>query len=168
MENFVKKINESKIITDFRRDVKNPFFIIFFFIGGNFFFVFGVYFIVMNINFMNRTVATEGIVVQHRILPSTDDYGTHDYISVVEFRTSEGELITFEDGSVDVSIGKKVKVRYDPSNPSDARIYSVSNYWVLPSIFAVGSAVLFIIGLWGWFSKRKSEREIKRKWQFKT
>lgn len=159
---FFKKIFASKIITDFRRDVQTPFIFIFIIIAGIFFFVFGVCFIVGNINFMNRTVATEGTVVQHKILPSTDDYGTHDYISVVEFRTSEGELITFEDGLV--SVGQKVQVRYNPSSPSNARIYTISNFWIGPSLCAVISAWLLIFVLWSRFSKSKSDRE----WRLKT
>ncbi len=152
MKRLVGKFN--KIINDIQRDIKKyPSIAVLFIILGIPFLVFATYSLSMSVNFINRTVATEGTVVQHRILPGTDDYGTHVYIPVVEFRTNEGQSITFEDGSVVISVGEKVPVRYDLSNPSDARIYSIINFWVGPSTFAVGSAVFSSIGLWGLINK---------------
>ena len=166
MREFFKRIFESKLITDFRRDVKKyPSIAVVFIILGIPFLVFSTYSLLMSVNFVNRTVATEGTVVQHRILPGTDDYGTHDYIPVVEFRTNEGQSITFEDGSVAISVGEKVQVRYNPSNPSDARIYSIINFWVGPSTFAVGSAVFSSIGLWGLINKFTLKRKSRLKAQ---
>jgi cytochrome c oxidase assembly protein Cox11 len=156
----------SKAIKDVQHDVKkSPGTAVMFIILGIPFLVLGVYFIAMNVSFMSRTVATYGTVVDERISPYIDDYGSHYSIPIIEFKTSEGELITFVDGEVDVSVGQKVKVRYNPSNPFDARIYSVSNYWVLPSLFGVGSAVFSSIGLWGLISKFISQRKSRLKAQ---
>jgi hypothetical protein len=150
-----------KIIDETQRDVKNYPFI--FVIGGILFLLGGMAQIAINISFMNRIVAAEGTVVEISYQPHVpifdQDNKEYDESYIIEFRTTEGQSITFQDGNVNVSIGDKVKVLYYPSKPSDARIYTVSNFWVWPTLMALVGAMIFIMGLWGWISKRKSQRE---------
>ena len=156
----------SKAIKEFPHDVKKyPGIAVMFTILGIPFLVFGTYSVAANVSFMNRTVATYGTVIDETFRSALSDDYSDDYVPIVEFRTSEEQLINFEDASVDAGVGQKVKVRYIPSNPFDARIYSVFTFWVGPSLFTVGSAVFSSIGLWGLISKFILQRKSRHKAQ---
>jgi hypothetical protein len=86
--------------------------------------------------FVSNSVVTEGIV--ERYAESTDEDDIPG--AIIEFETSNGDIILFEDNDAQIpSIGEKLEVIYNPSNPSKARINRWLALWSLPLItFCIG------------------------------
>lgn len=81
--------------------------------------------------------------------PFRDNHGTQQYTNdpVVRFRTATGVQITAtvtRTSQVSTySIGQRIRVLYDPAQPSAVEIAGDANAWMLPLIlFAAGGAVL--------------------------
>jgi hypothetical protein len=57
---------------------------------------------------------------------------------VVEFAATDGRIIRFEGVSTSPPpvAGTPVKVLYDPAQPTDARIHSIVQRWLLGAVFA--------------------------------
>jgi hypothetical protein len=94
--------------------------------------------------FLQRCTETRGEVVRLERTGSGAGLGNYDYAPVFCFETASGESITVtsEVGSNPPGFteGQSVRVRYDPSNPSDARIHSFLQTWgefVIPVIVGI-------------------------------
>jgi hypothetical protein len=113
----------------------------------------------LNASFVNRAVATEGTVLEVVYRSPEVEYDVGDYMTKVEFRTSEGQLIRFTQPFSEVHVGDTVQVLYNLSNPSEVRIYGAWQFWGWWTLIASNGAVIFIIGLWGWLGRRKLQKE---------
>jgi hypothetical protein len=107
---------------------------------------FGVYFIFDTISFVNRSATTaEGTVVEveRKFLRE----GTI-IVPTVTFVTEEGRSIVFTSntgrGGWKDRIGESVTVRYDPADPTNAKIDSFYQLWGLSAIF-FGIGGMFIV-----------------------
>ena len=117
----------------------------------------GVVNIGLNASFVNRAAVSEGTVLRVSYDPGM--YDSAHYDTTVEFMTSEGQLVRFEQPFEETNVGDKVKVLYNPSNPSEARIYGNWQFWGWWSLITVTAVVVIFVGLWGCLSKRKSHSE---------
>jgi hypothetical protein len=128
-------------------------------IFGVFLLVLGCTMPILNASSVNRMEVAEGTVLKVSYVAGY--YGAPDYYDTkVEFLTSEGQSVQFRDSNDETNVGDKVKVVYNPSKPSEARIYRYQLFWGWwPPVVFVG-AVLFILGLWGWLSELKSQKKV--------
>jgi hypothetical protein len=77
-------------------------------------------------SFINNSVVTEGIVVGYKETNDEDDIAS----AIIEFNTRDGETIRFDDHYLSTpSKDEEVKVLYNPTNPSEARIYKWLSLW---------------------------------------
>ena len=138
---------------------------LFFLIPGILLLLLGLVTIALNASFVNRAMATEGIVVEVEVVHAPPKWGNDvDYNVIVEFRTTKGLLVRLEEKDFfKTYVGDKVKVFYNPSNPFEAMIYTAWWFWGAWSLIAFLGAASFVAGLWGWLSKRKSQRESQLK-----
>ena len=119
----------------------------------------GVINIALNASFVNRASVAEGTVLEVKYSPPVAENDEGHYLTTVEFITNEGQLVRFEQPFEVTHAGDTVKVLYNPSNPSEVRIYGVWQFWGWWSLIVAVGLVVFFVGLWGWLSKRKSQRE---------
>lgn len=111
--------------------------------------------LILNGNFVSSAVATEGTVVGLSREVNVAPGGDFDTYLIVEFRTSEGELVRFEDQGPPVAVGDKVDVLYNPVNPSQSRVkdfWKLWGWWLFA--FGVGAAMV----IWG-ISRLRSKQE---------
>lgn len=109
-------------------------------------------------SFENRGVITKGTVIEVEYVPVLSVEDSSYYNAIVEFRTTDGQLVRFKEKHYEAHVGNKVDVLYDPSNPSEVMVYS-SGYMYIWSILASFGAGFLFFALWGWLGKRKSQRQ---------
>ena len=101
-----------------------------------------------------RGVATTGRVVN--LVKKVFHPGSAGvYCPVVQFTTSNGQLIQFESsfGTMPAShgVGQTIAVRYDPANPQSAEVDSATNNWFVPGctmamgIFFLALGLVFVV-----------------------
>ena len=105
-------------------------------------------------NSMNRTAIAEGRVVEIESKPMGEGF---TILANVKFVTEGGRslvstLNTREGGLIEWinwedRIGESVSVRYDPADPADARIDSVSGTYSGPAIFLVAGGLITFFGI---------------------
>lgn len=116
---------------------------------------------VSNVRTLSREQSTPGRVVDLTVRPSWDSErrtSTDYYYPVVEFYLP-GEVrqtVQLSEGSWPPAyqVGDSVTVLYDPEQPLDARIDSVSStvlMWILPGITGVIGAIFLAVGLSVWW-----------------
>jgi hypothetical protein len=101
--------------------------------------------------FVSRATATTGTVVEHKVVVSSSSNNngrratTTSYRPVVQFQLPQGSTVRFESKTGDNSpenrpIGAEVPVLFNPNDPSDAEIDSISDIWFGPIfLFVFGS-----------------------------
>lgn len=70
---------------------------------------------------------------------------TTSYYPTLTFQTAEGATVQFESSTSvasDVDVGDTLAVRYNRSNPSEARLDSFGGMWGLPAGIGFGALVL--------------------------
>ena len=100
-------------------------------------------------DFIKRSVQTSGEVTDYKI--ETDSDGSETYYPIVQFKTSQGELIEFTSrygGKPPAfSTGEVVSVLYDPTAPEKARINTFFSLW-LGAMIVGGLGIIFtLVGL---------------------
>jgi hypothetical protein len=69
------------------------------------------------------------------------------YYPIVQFRTAEGQLVTFRSSLANVAaLGQAAQVLYLPTKPGDARIDSYKTLWFWPTLLAGLAAVFLLVG----------------------
>jgi len=95
---------------------------------------------------MTQWNATHGTVVGLKERASSK--GGRTYRREVEFQGPSGEKVVFTEstgfGGVAHSIGRKVKVRYPPDDPTQADIPTIMGSWILPLFLLSFGAVSLI------------------------
>ncbi len=116
-----------------------------------FFFV-GLYEAYRNTSEISSFVETEGLVVGNSYITTIEEgNAAGSYLPEVEFSLPNGTKSRFTDkiGSVppDYEIGSKVKIIYEPENPSNARINSWKRIWLAPVILMTVGLLPLVISL---------------------
>lgn len=123
-------------------------------------------FIVMtsnNINFLNKSSISKGIVVDFE--RQTSSKGKSSYYPVVEYKTLKGETVRFTENlstSFSPQINSVVEVVYNSENPNEAKINSFAYLWFGPSILAFMAVIFISIGGISFFKKITKE-QLKQK-----
>jgi hypothetical protein len=116
---------------------------------GLLFAVIGFTFIYNNYIFVSTASNTKGTVVS--IERHTGSKGSVSYYPVIKFYPDNGDEVIFtsEIGSnpAPYKINQTVDVKYEPSNPSNAKVDSFTELWVLPGIFSTIGTIFFIIAI---------------------
>ena len=98
-------------------------------------------------SFLNEATSTTGQVID--LAANSDSDGDTTYAAIVEFTTSDGQTIQFEDGSKTCNppcnkVGDTVPVRYRVNSPKDAIISGGIDIWLVAGILGlltVGSLI---------------------------
>jgi len=124
--------------------------------------LFAIWKIVDNFRFLARSVSAQGKLVKWDITaPGTvggpsGTGGKRSYRPVVSFRASDGSerrvtgQVFLQSRRAPGPTGASYAVRYDASNPADARIVTFTQFWLFALLaLAVGSACLaFAVQAW--------------------
>lgn len=102
-----------------------------------------------NLDFLNRSVATQGEVVDMVMRESTDSEGYTSYSTypIIRYVTTAEQVVEFESGLNDqeITIGELVAVRYIPDEPNSARRDDFFELWWLT--FFAGFFMLIFGGM---------------------
>jgi hypothetical protein len=107
----------------------------------------GVYLFRRTYKMMTQWNATHGTVVGFKERASSK--GGRTYRREVEFQAPSGEKVVFTEstgfGGAPPSIGRQVKVRYSPDDPTQADIPTIVGSWILPLfLLFVGAGCLIM------------------------
>jgi hypothetical protein len=73
------------------------------------------------------------------------------YSAVVEFQTADGGTIRWEESMAsNPPVGRKgdqLLMKYDPANPSKARVAKATRMWFMPVLFGGLGALFFGVGV---------------------
>ena len=113
-------------------------------------FIFSLIYVVRTKRFIRRSAEVDGKVI--RLERDEDRGGTTHYVCyapVFSFTVADGNTYTvtskISSSPADFSVGDSVRVRYDPANPTDARIHTFFETWGAAVIFGlVGLIFVFI------------------------
>lgn len=94
-----------------------------------------------------------GTVVENYESSSTDsdDHTSVSYIPVVEFQTPDGQTHRFKgstgSSSPDFEDGARVRLRYNPKNPSQAQLVNFSQFWLGPVVITAAGLIALFLGI---------------------
>jgi hypothetical protein len=101
--------------------------------------------------FLRECIETRGEVIRLERSTGSAEFGGTDYAPVFQFQTASGESITVTSDVAGTpagfTVGQSVRVRYDPTKPSDAKIHTFFQTWggcVIPAwvgLFFLGFVV---------------------------
>jgi hypothetical protein len=128
---------------------------------GALFFVIGAVVAVRTASFVARSQPATGTVVDWELRDDMQDRqkGRQMWYPVLEFADARGERHTFRGGlsQTNWARGEKVPIRYDPSNPADARMAGGLT-WLLPVIFMLGGGTFSWLALVAQRRERRASR----------
>jgi hypothetical protein len=120
--------------------------------------IFGIWQLVQRVGFLRRSVKTDGRLVAWE-RPGLGDLGTAkgpggSWRAVVSYSAGDGSRHRIRGSTpfrswnrTDVRKKEVVPVRYDPSNPKDARIATVQECWLAPVLSVVAGVFLLLLAL---------------------
>jgi hypothetical protein len=115
--------------------------------------IFGILFLLAGLGLLARevlfgqlAVSALGTVIE---IKETDSGDGPNYIPIVEFKTKNNGIITFEGTSTNPprARGSSVPVLYNPNAAQEARIDTFADRWMFPTVFIPIGLVLLIGGL---------------------
>jgi hypothetical protein len=102
----------------------------------------GIFFFARTRRFLRTAVETTGTIVD--LVESRSSEGGTSYKAVVEFQTADGRSMKWTESMASNppagDIGEQIPIKYDPKNPSRARIAKRFRLWFV-------SALLGLLGL---------------------
>ena len=105
----------------------------------------GVFFFLRTRAFLRTAVDTTGTIVN--LIESHDSDGGTAYSAVVQFQTSDSKQVTWTESMASNppagQPGDEVPMKYDPTDPDDARIAKPFRLWFLPVLLG-GLGVVFL------------------------
>jgi len=111
----------------------------------------GIFWVNANINFLDGSVETSGMVVDYtRTYEIEDGEGNYYYRKVVEFETKDDEKIKFTNNirtGVPPILDVPVQVVYHENNPPKAMIKSFASLWLGGLLLIVFGALSLLFGL---------------------
>lgn len=104
----------------------------------------GVYLLKVKMEFFNRSIKVDGIILE---VESSKSRSTTYYHLVISFQALDGNTYTFssETGSsaaFDFNKGDKIAVRYTEEDPQKAKVDSIIELWALPLALLLVGIVL--------------------------
>jgi hypothetical protein len=94
-----------------------------------------------------------GKVVENYQSSSTDsdDHTSVSHYPVVEFQTPDSQTHRFKgstgSSSPDFEEGARVKLRYNPKNPSEAQLVNFSQFWLGPVVITAAGLIALFLGI---------------------
>lgn len=127
-----------------------------------------IYLLKDKIEFFNRSVQTEGVVVD--VLETTRTRGTVYYYPLVSFKAADGNTYTFSSetgtsSALDFNKGDKLMVRYAEGDPQVAKLDNFMELWGLPLALLVAGIVLLLAGgskTYNYLNRIKLRKELPR------
>ncbi len=106
----------------------------------------GAYGLYRNLERLKTYIHVSGVVVANQ-----SDYSDSALFPRVEFKTREGERMSFLDGvgsyPADYMVGESVQVIYNSANPKMAEINASKRLWLVPILFLVLGASFVGVGI---------------------
>jgi len=122
-------------------------------------------------NFLSESVQTEGLVIQ-LIEHTSNDSSNPMHHPLIEFQDASGQRYGFESsfGSYPprYEVGQKIKVRFNPENPSQVHIDTFMHHWLAVVILTPLGLLFVIPGSIPWIFLYLKQRRINRLEQFGT
>jgi hypothetical protein len=123
-------------------------------------------------SFQRHGLRAQGHVVDNlsSVSVETDDEGSKHkvvhYYPVVEFQPPGGESVRFR-GSTgsrvpDYQIGARVPVVYNRANPTEARVDTFAEIWLLPKVLGITGFVFLVLGIGSFLLVRETDEEFDR------
>lgn len=116
--------------------------------------LFAVYTFASNAVFFLRAEATAGVVVKLQAMKGSNrELNRAPAIApTISFKTAAGDEVSFESDVgygelLTYARGEEVPVLYSPSNPVDAKVYSLFELFVLPIILLAFCGVFWVVGI---------------------
>jgi hypothetical protein len=113
-------------------------------VGGPVLIVYGIASFIHTRYFVRQCAETSGEVIRLERSQYPDEYG-YSYAPVFSFTAADGRSFTVtskvSSSPPGFAEGEQVRVRYDPSNPNDARIHTFFQTWgtaVIPLLVGLG------------------------------
>jgi hypothetical protein len=110
-------------------------------------------------NFIKRAIETAGEVIDLQKSRGSGQFGNYDYAPIFRFATAEGKsyTITSKVGSSPpgFNVGERVRVRYDATDPENARIETAFQTWgetIIPMVIGIALIGFAILNESGAFS----------------
>jgi hypothetical protein len=108
----------------------------------------GYFFYRKTARFRKRAIATEGVVCELQVGETSE--GEDVYHPIFRYRTREGREYTIRSNTgtnpPGFKIGQSVGIFYDPDKPSDARIDTFAQLWLVPLLLFVAGILICIVG----------------------
>ena len=108
-----------------------------------------IFFFTRTRRFLRTAAEATGTIVD--LLESSGSEGGTAYSAVVEFQTADGRTIRWEESMAsNPPVGRKgdpVLMKYDPANPSKARVAKATRMWFMPALFGGLGALFFGVGV---------------------
>jgi Protein of unknown function (DUF3592) len=109
----------------------------------------GVFFLARTRRFLRTAVDTTGTIVD--LLESHSSEGGTTFQAVVEFQTADGRTIQWTERMASNppagQSGDQVPMKYDPTDPDDARIAKTFRLWFLSGLLGLLGPLFFGIGV---------------------
>ena len=117
----------------------------------------GSFYVVDTFDFLSRAQETEAVVVDFWINPYSEDRDAYPVFQFVDLTGNEVYAV----GNVNTrySIGEKVKIFYDPENPSGQVYAGMLFVWAVP-LLLLGVGTLFT-GLGSYVFKKSKDKDSK-------
>jgi hypothetical protein len=102
--------------------------------------------------FRNGLPATGKVVETYRSSSTDDDDHTSvSFYPVVEFQAPDGQTFRFKgstgSSSPEFEDGARVKLRYNPKNPSEAQLVNFSQFWLGPVVITAAGLIALFLGI---------------------
>jgi hypothetical protein len=108
----------------------------------------GVFFWLRTRRFLRTAVSTDGTIVE--LIESSGSEGGTVYQAVVEFQTADGRTVRWQESMASNppagQRGDRVPMKYDPSDPDNARIAKTFRMWFLSGLFGLLGLLFLGIG----------------------
>lgn len=109
----------------------------------------GVFFFLRTRRFLSTAVSTDGTIVE--LIESSGSEGGTVYQAVVEFQTADGRTVRWQESMASNPPaghpGDQVPMKYDPSDPDNARIAKTFRMWFLSGLFGLLGLLFLGIGV---------------------
>ena len=126
--------------------------------------VLGVFILINRLLFLERTGETMGVATHRNKLGEVEQ--------IMEYKVNEKLYYILWNSDRGVKEGHVLPIRYKLDNPSDARIFTLWGFWMVPVFYSLGIIIVWVSYIYSYYSpsegllfhmnlKGKSEEEIQ-------
>ncbi len=115
--------------------------------------IIAIYLILNRVDYIFNGNITTGYVVDEKVWVSADSTVITQTAPIISFNTNS-EMHTFQ-GEINSSfdIGEKVQVIYKTENPSKAKVYNFTGFWLTPIIYCLIPLILIAAAIFTFLKK---------------